>query len=114
LIAADVVLASSDHWSVVLIGVALWGVHMGITQGLLATMVADTVPADLRGTAYGFFNLMSGFAMLIASVVAGLLWDQLGASFTFYAGASFCVVTLAVMAWQSNSATSWINRGSPR
>lgn len=95
LIAADLVLATDDHWTTVLLGVALWGVHMGITQGLLARMVADTSPADLRGTAYGFFNLMSGLAMLLASVVAGLLWDRLGASFTFYAGAVFCVVTLA-------------------
>lgn len=101
LIAADVVLASNDHWGVVLAGVALWGVHMGITQGLLATMVADTAPADLRGTAYGFFNLVSGVAMLVASVVAGLLWDRLGASFTFYAGAIFCGVALAALAWQS-------------
>lgn len=101
LIAADVVLASTDHWAVVLIGVALWGVHMGITQGLLATMVADTAPADLRGTAYGFFNLVGGVAMLVASVIAGLLWDRLGSSFTFYAGAVFCVVALGALAWQS-------------
>jgi len=94
LIAADLVLATDDHWTTVLLGVALWGLHMGITQGLLARMVADTAPADLRGTAYGFFNLMSGLAMLVASVTAGLLWDRLGASFTFYAGAAFCVVTL--------------------
>ena len=94
LIVADLVLASDDHWVTVLLGVALWGAHMGITQGLLARMVADTAPADLRGTAYGFFNLLSGLAMLIASVTAGLLWDRFGASFTFYAGAVFCVVTL--------------------
>ena len=94
LIAADLVLATNDHWGVVLIGVTLWGIHMGMTQGLLATMVADTAPIDLRGTAYGFFNLMSGFAMLIASVLAGLLWDQFGASFTFYAGAVFCAMAL--------------------
>lgn len=98
LLAADLVLALSDHWAVVLAGVALWGVHMGITQGLLATMVADTAPADLRGTAYGVFNLMSGIAMLVASVVAGLLWDRLGASSTFYAGAVFCVVALIGLA----------------
>ena len=94
LIAADLVLATDDHWTTVLLGVALWGIHMGITQGLLARMVADTAPADLRGTAYGFFNLMSGLAMLVTSVTAGLLWDRLGASFTFYAGAVFCGVTL--------------------
>jgi MFS family permease len=99
LIAADLVLAASQHWSVVLAGVALWGVHMGITQGLLATMVADTAPADLRGTAYGFFNLLSGLAMLLASGIAGLLWDRLGASFTFYAGAAFSLMALLALAW---------------
>lgn len=97
LIAADLVLATSDGWTAVLVGVALWGIHMGMTQGLLATMVADTAPADLRGTAFGLFNLVSGFAMLIASVVAGVLWDQLGASFTFYAGAGFCVIALMAL-----------------
>jgi MFS family permease len=100
LIAADLVLASNDHWVTVLFGVALWGVHMGITQGLLARMVADVTPSDLRGTAYGFFNLMSGLAMLVASVLAGLLWDRLGASFTFYAGVVFCVLAGLVLAWR--------------
>ena len=100
LIAADLVLASSNHWSTVLVGVTLWGVHMGMTQGLLATMVAATAPADLRGTAYGFFNLMSGIALLLASGLAGLVWDQLGAAFTFYSGAIFCVLALIALACQ--------------
>lgn len=94
LIAADLVLANSSHWASVLAGVALWGIHMGMTQGLLATMVADTAPADLRGTAYGFFNLMSGLAMLVASGFAGWLWDSIGAPATFYGGAVFSVVAL--------------------
>ncbi|MBS1131256.1 MAG: ral substrate transporter:Major facilitator superfamily 1 [Proteobacteria bacterium] len=97
LIAADLVLASSSHWAVVLAGVALWGIHLGMTQGLLATMVADTAPADLRGTAFGFFNLISGLAMLLASVCAGWLWDIYGAAFTFYAGAVFCLLTLFLL-----------------
>ena len=100
LVAADLVLAYSSHWGVVLAGVALWGVHMGITQGLLATMVADTAPPALRGTAYGFFNLASGLAMLVASVLAGLLWDRLGASATFYAGAGLCGLALLALAWR--------------
>ena len=90
LIASDLVLATSTHWGGLLVGVALWGVHMGITQGLLATMVAETAPAELRGTAYGTFNLISGVAMLFASGIAGLLWAQLGAALHFYAGAGFC------------------------
>ncbi|GAB4115385.1 MAG: MFS transporter [Sideroxydans sp.] len=100
LIAADLVLATDDHWTTVLLGVALWGVHLGITQGLLARMVADATPADLRGTAYGFFNLVSGVAMLVASVLAGLLWDKFGAAFTFYAGAMFCVIAAIGLVWR--------------
>ncbi|MDR3367826.1 MFS transporter [Rhodoferax sp.] len=98
LVAADLVLASSNHWGSVLAGVALWGIHMGMTQGLLAAMVANTAPADLRGTAYGFFNLLSGLAMLLASGVAGWLWDSFGAAFTFYGGAAFGVLSLIVLA----------------
>ncbi len=95
LLAADLVLAANDRWSVVVAGVALWGLHLGMTQGLLATMIADAVPADLRGTAYGLFNLAGGAAMLVASTFAGILWDQLGAPVTFYAGALFCTLALA-------------------
>jgi MFS family permease len=98
LIAADLVLAANAHWSTLLVGVVLWGLHMGMTQGLLATMVADTAPADLRGTAFGFFNLVSGVALLLSSAIAGLLWDQLGASFTFYAGAAFSGLALLGLA----------------
>lgn len=97
LIASDLVLASGAHWGAVLAGVALWGVHMGMTQGLLASMVAATAPADLRGTAYGFFNLLSGMALLVASVVAGLLWDRMGAAWTFYAGAAFASLALLAL-----------------
>ncbi|CAI0817844.1 MFS transporter [Serratia quinivorans] len=97
LIVADIVLAVSHHWIGILIGVALWGVHMGMTQGLLAAMIANTAPADLRGTAYGMFNLMSGLALLLASLGAGLLWQTWGAASTFYAGAAICVITLVGM-----------------
>jgi MFS family permease len=94
LILADLVLASNDHWATIMLGVALWGIHMGVTQGLLAAMVADTAPADLRGTAFGFFNLLSGIAMLVASSVAGLLWQNFGADVTFHAGAGFAFLAL--------------------
>ena len=97
LIAADIVLALSNSWSIMFVGVSLWGLHMGMTQGLLATMVADSVPSELRGTAFGFFNLLSGVTMLVASVLAGLIWDRLGAMFTFYTGAMFCVLALVVI-----------------
>ncbi len=97
LLLADLVLASDAGLVALLSGVVLWGVHMGMTQGLLATMVADTAPAELRGTAFGFFNLVSGVAMLLASLLAGLLWDAWGASATFYAGAGFCVLSLLTL-----------------
>lgn len=109
LIVADLVLAFNDHWGVVIAGVSLWGIHMGMTQGLLAKMVADTTPGDLRGTAYGFFNLVSGIAMLIASVLAGLLWDRFGAAFTFYAGAAFCLMALLLLFVRGNPQTETPN-----
>ncbi len=94
LIAADLVLALAGGLAGLGLGMVLWGLHMGMTQGLLAAMVAETAPAELRGTAFGLFNLVSGGAMLVASVVAGLLWDTLGSAFTFYAGAGFAGLTL--------------------
>jgi len=81
-----------------LLGVALWGLHMGLTQGLFAALVADTAPARLRGTAFGIFNLAGGAAMLVASVLAGWLWARYGAPATFYAGALFTVVALGGLA----------------
>ncbi len=101
LIAADLVLAQSQGLAAVALGVALWGLHMGLTQGLLATMVADTAPAQLRGTAFGIFNLASGVAMLVASALAGLLWDRVGAAATFYAGALFSLAALIMLIMQN-------------
>lgn len=98
LIAADVLLTLSNHWTWGWAAISLWGLHMAMTQGLLATMVADTAPADLRGTAFGFFNLVSGVAMLMASVLAGLLWDQFGAAYTFIAGGAFAFAALLLVA----------------
>ena len=98
LIVADVVLALGGHWTMILVGVALWGLHMGMTQGLLATMVADVAPPDLRGTAFGFFNLVSGIAMLAASVLAGWIWENHGPAATFLAGAAFSLIALAALA----------------
>jgi len=97
LIGSDIVLAHGAHWSIVLVGVALWGLHMGMTQGLFSAMVAHTAPPDLRGTAFGFFNLLSGVMTLASSVVAGQLWERFGAATTFYAGAAFCAVTVVLL-----------------
>lgn len=98
LVGADILLAYSDRWGWVWAGISLWGLHLAMTQGLLAAMVAATAPADLRGTAFGFFNLVSGLAMLVASILAGFLWDALGASYTFLAGAAFSLAALAALA----------------
>lgn len=96
LLVADLLLALGGHWSVVLAGIVLWGVHLALTQGLLAMLVANSAPAALRGTAYGLFNLVSGVAMVVASVLAGLLWDRFGPAATFYAGAAFCAAALVL------------------
>ena len=95
LIAADLVLAFAGSIVVALAGVALWGLHMGLTQGLLSAMVADTAPANLRGTAFGLFNLAGGIAVLAASIGAGALWDSYGPAATFTAGAVVTAVGLA-------------------
>ena len=98
LIAADAMLALADGTPALLAGVALWGLHMGMTQGLFAALVADAAPAQWRGTAFGVYNLVSGLALLAASVIAGLLWDWLGPRATFIAGAGFAGLTLLALA----------------
>src|SRR5581483_5346947 len=92
LMAADVVLALAQSAPGVYAGSALWGLHMGLTQGLLAALVAACAPEDLRGTAFGVFNLVSGIALLIASAMAGWLWEMHGPAATFYVGAGLTFV----------------------
>jgi MFS family permease len=94
LILSDGVLAISSSVAMAALGIALWGLHMGFTQGLLATLIADTAPQELRGTAYGMFNLTTGVALLAASVIAGGLWDSGGSQATFLSGALFAMVAL--------------------
>jgi MFS family permease len=97
LIISDVVLALAGGVGAVVLGAALWGLHMGLTQGLFAALVADTAPADLRGTGFGLFNLLTGLATLAASVIAGALWDAIGPQATFLAGAIFTACALAAL-----------------
>lgn len=118
LIAADLALALLPSIGGAALGVLLWGLHMGFTQGLLAALVADTSPPELRGTAYGFFNLLGGLAMLAASVIAGSLWDAGGAKLTFLAGAGFTVVALIGLVTirgriNANAATAISKVGGP-
>jgi len=97
LLTADLILMFSSGWILFLVGIAVWGLHLGLTQGVLAAMIADSSPDHLRGSAFGFFNLVSGVALLIASVLAGWLWERFGAPWTFGAGAAFCVVVLLLL-----------------
>ncbi|HXF09006.1 MAG TPA: MFS transporter [Candidatus Acidoferrales bacterium] len=94
LIAADLVLAAATNPGLLMGGAALWGLHMGLTQGLLATLIADAAPTDLRGTAFGFFHLATGVATFLASVLAGGLWSLFGAPATFLAGAALTALAL--------------------
>jgi MFS family permease len=94
LVVADVVLAAATSPLQAFIGAGFWGLHMGLTQGLFAKLVADNAPAELRGSAFGMFNLISGSAMLIASVIAGALWSAFGAPVTFLAGAAFALLAV--------------------
>ena len=95
LLLADVVLAAAPNLWFVMLGIALWGLHMGMTQGLLAAFIADAVPAELRGTAFGIFHLVTGIALLLASLGAGLLWELVGAPATFLVGAAITAIGLA-------------------
>lgn len=99
LAASQLVLAFAGGLVAVGVGVLLWGLHMGMTQGLFAALVADTTPEKLRGTAFGVFHLVSGLAMLLASVVAGWLWQRFGPPATFFAGAGLSVVAIVGFAW---------------
>ena len=94
LLGADLALAFASDLVWVGVGIVLWGLHMGFTQGLLATLIAESAPAELRGTAFGVFNLVTGVALLVASIVAGALWDMTGPRGTFLAGAAFTMMTL--------------------
>jgi MFS family permease len=94
LLIADLALAVASNVVWLAVGVALRGLHMGLTQGLLASLVADTSPATLRGTAFGMFNSLTGLATLVASIVAGALWDRIGPTGSFLAGAAFTAVAL--------------------
>ncbi|WP_425248636.1 MFS transporter [Chelativorans salis] len=113
LVLAEVTLAFASGLIAVAIGVTLWGFHMGYTQGLFATLVADTAPAELRGTAYGIFNLVTGVAMFLASVIAGAFWDQLGSQSTFLVGAIFAVLTLLSLPLLKNRLCVEGNEGVP-
>ncbi|WP_136413347.1 MFS transporter [Herbaspirillum sp. ST 5-3] len=110
LIVADMLLAYDGGLAWIGAGLVFWGLHMAATQGLLAAMIADTAPPELRGTAYGLFNLGSGVAMLLASVLAGLLWDGLGPAATFEAGGVFAtaalVLLLLLLRWPKQDAVS--------
>ena len=97
LVLADLVLAWANSPVIVLLGVALWGLHMGLTQGIFAAMIADVTPPELKGTAFGLFNFASGLFMLLASAIAGGVWDRHGAAMTFYAGASFSVAAFVML-----------------
>jgi MFS family permease len=99
LIVADIVLAAAPSLVIVMLGVALWGLHMGMTQGLLAALVADEAPEHLRATAFGVFNFASGIALLLASLIAGVLWEQIGPAATFVAGAAFTALGLVTLAF---------------
>lgn len=95
LVVADLVLVVATTPWMVLTGAAFWGLHLAFTQGLLSKLIADTAPAELRGTAFGLFNLVSGVALLLASLLAGLLWSSLGPAATFIAGAVFATLAAA-------------------
>jgi MFS family permease len=107
LVLAELVLAFATVPWQVFAGAALWGLHMGFTHGLFNKLVADTAPAVLRGTAFGIFNLTSGISTLVASVMAGVLWQVIGPPATFFAGAVFAALAaMGVLTYRVNPAAA--------
>jgi len=102
LVAADLSIAFAPGLIGLFVGVALWGAYMGLSQGLLSALVADTAPADLRGTAFGIFNVSTGVALLVASSLAGVLWAHFGPTVTFATGAGFAAVAAIAFAVESD------------
>lgn len=98
LIVADLVLAIVPGLAGAFAGILFWGLHMALTQGLFAKLVADTAAPELRGTAYGLFNLATGLTLLLANLLAGLLWDGFGSQATFLAGLGFSALALLGLA----------------
>ena len=114
LVVSNLVLASAQTTTVVLVGTALWGLHMGFTEGVVSAMVADAAPASLRGTAFGVFNLLRGVLLMVASVLAGLLWDQVSPAATFVVGAAFAALSLVLTTWASLATASGRRTGGVR
>ncbi|ALN83110.1 sugar (and other) transporter family protein [Lysobacter antibioticus] len=110
LVAADVALALANGYVFLFVGIALWGLHMGLTQGILATMIADVAPKAHRGTAFGVFNLLSGGALLVTSGLAGWLWDQYSPSAAFWMGASVAVMAVVASLHFSSRTLKAANR----
>ncbi len=97
MVAADMALAFGNHLAFTMLGIALWGLHLGLTQGLLVALVADTAPARIKGTAFGAYHLTTGIMLLLASVIAGKLWDSVGPEATFLAGGAFSLLALPAL-----------------
>ena len=107
LVAADLLLAKAGSAWILFVGVTVWGLHMGFTEGILTAMVSAVAPAALRGTAFGVFNLACGVSVLVASVVAGWVWDRYGSATTFAVGAGLVVLPLALCAFLPRRATEF-------
>jgi MFS family permease len=97
LIAGNLVLAKATASPLLIVGTALWGAHMALTQGIFARMIADSAPEQLRATSFGAFWFVTGIATLLASLGAGWLWDRQGPSATFITSAILAAVALAML-----------------
>jgi MFS family permease len=102
LVVADILLANAQNWFLLILGISLWGLHLGMTQGLLSTLVANEAPDKFRGSCFGVFHLINGIAMLIASVLAGFIWEFWGAPWVFYSGVFWCLMAVLFIGFLKN------------
>lgn len=97
LIVADLLLGLAHGLIAGMIGIALFGLHMGLTQGVLSALVSDAAPQEARGTAFGLFHLASGLSLLFASLLAGFAWHRAGPIATFLTSALFAIGGLILL-----------------
>jgi len=94
---ANLLFAYAANYRILAAGIVLFGMHLGATQGIFSTIISEIAPSEVRATAFGIFNFFSGLALLASGLVAGSLWEYMGAQYCFGGGVVFALITLCLI-----------------
>ncbi len=94
---ANLLFAYAENYRILAAGIVLFGMHLGATQGIFSTIISEIAPSEVRATAFGIFNFFSGLALLASGLVAGSLWEYMGAQYCFGGGVVFALITLSLI-----------------